>query len=336
MITRNDITVSSQSLPDLPGIQHADSPLTLRISVTDRCNFRCQYCMPSNGSIKFHKQLPLEKLAEITSWLVNNFPIKKVKLTGGEPLVRKGIAGFIAELNTFEKISEISLTTNGSLLADYASELKDAGLERVNVSLDTLDPEWFTKVTDGGHVERTIKGIDTAIKYDLTPLKLNSVLLKSRWRRDIPELLDFASERNLELRLIELMRTGTSESWVSEEFVDASDIRKWLENCTEVNSIINEPSAPVRLTRVTWHKKELKVGWITPLSNPFCSSCNRLRLDVRGNLHRCLVDMNEFSLAGILDGDSEDTLKDQVASYLDHKDIPQLIASKYPMSHVGG
>ncbi|NOZ93354.1 MAG: radical SAM protein [Acidobacteria bacterium] len=309
----------------------------LRLSVTDRCNFRCRYCMPAAGIdlVRHSDLLPLESLAALVRWLDAELGVHRVKLTGGEPLARRGLASLVRGLRTVPGVREISMTTNGSLLADRAGELRAAGLHRVNVSLDTLDPGRFSRLTRGGRLDDSIAGIDAALAAGLVPLKLNAVLLASSWREDVPALLDFAASRGVEIRFIELMRTGTGAAWAAAELVCASTVQSWLGQGTPMEPLPGPPSAPARRTRLAWHGKRLMVGWITPQSHPFCSSCNRLRLDARGRLRRCLMDPLPLELARLVAAGGA-TARRRIRAYLDGKRPPSGMNMHLPMVAVGG
>lgn len=313
----------------------ADSQV-LRLSVTDRCNLRCHYCMPAGGVPKIpHSDLPtLEELSTIVGWLAAEVGVARVKLTGGEPLAREGIETLVDLLASIPCVDEISMTTNGTLLAAHARALRRAGLRRVNISLDTLDEERFALLTRGGRLRDTLAGLEAALDAELTPVKLNAVLLASSWREDVPALLDLAAARGLELRLIELMRTGTEAAWAEGELVTASRVRTWLEQHGTVTDLAARLTTPARRTRVRWRSREVTVGWITPLSHPFCGDCNRLRLDARGRLRRCLMDPLALDLAKVMTGGSGSTTV--LAEYLAGKHPPREMAIRLPMAAVGG
>ena len=190
------------------------SPRLLRLSVTDRCNLRCRYCMPEQGvpKVAHAALLSLERLAEVARWLCQRVEIERIKLTGGEPLVRSGVDRLIGLLRAIPGVREVSLTTNGSLLARQVEALQAAGLRRVTVSLDSLDASRYRELTRGGRVEDALAGISAALSAGLTPVKLNAVLQQSTWTRDVPRLLDYTAANGLELRFIELMRTGTEKA----------------------------------------------------------------------------------------------------------------------------
>jgi len=310
----------------------------LRLSVTDRCNFRCRYCMPAEGVPKFSKRelLSLEQLSQMVRWLSGHMLIERVKITGGEPLVRLGLEHLIADLCAIPKVREVSLTTNGSLLARKAWELKANGLARVNVSVDSLDPERFAELTRGGQLRDTLEGIDAALKVGLTPLKLNTVLRRSTWKTDVPKLLDFASERGLEPRFIELMRTRTGREWCDSEFVAMDGVREWLEQQTPMVPVASPEAIPAQLTRIRWAGKWMLVGWIAPRSHPFCGTCERVRLDSKGRLRRCLMDSAMLDLVRLRRAAGDDGAVGALYGYMAGKHAPHGMDSEFTMSQLGG
>ncbi len=311
---------------------------TLRLSVTDRCNLRCRYCMPASG-VAFvpHRDLPtLEELRDAVQWLAERLGVDRVKITGGEPLVRRGLPWLVDGLRAIPGVAEVSMTTNATLLDRWAGVLKKAGLTRVNVSLDSLDSGRFYDVTRGGRVDDALRGIDAALNAGLSPIKINSVLRRSSWEKDIPILLDFAAERGLEVRFIELMRTGTETAWTKEEYVSAVDIRESLGFGGADWSTTPEDLAPARTGSIGWKGKPLQVGWITPVSHAFCSACNRLRLDARGRIRRCLMDPAPMPLVRALKQGPEDVVEKILRAYLAGKSPPQSMITPTSMNRIGG
>jgi cyclic pyranopterin phosphate synthase len=308
----------------------------LRLSVTDRCNFRCRYCLPEEGvpKVAHHELLALEELVRLTDWLVDHAGIERVRLTGGEPLLRSGIETLVAGLSKIAGIREVSLTTNGSLLPRKAWALKSAGLSRVNISLDSLDKQRFAEVTRGASLDSTLAGIAAAWDAGLTPIKLNSVLRRSTWKEEVPALLDYAAQSGFEIRFIELMRTGTERAWCEKEFVSVDEVMGGLG--AEFTSIENETRASARRTRMNWHGAPVTVGWITPRSHPFCSRCDRLRMDARGRVRRCLMDPGQLDLARLLDSLGPNTAKSEFDAYAAGKVAPRAMDSAYAMSQIGG
>lgn len=325
----NDASASAALLP-LPRLR------MLRLSVTDLCNFRCRYCMPLMGVPQLqHKEiLSLEQLAELVWWLTAHVGIERVRLTGGEPLVRQGIEHLIAQISSFPGIKEVSLTTNGSLLQQKAWALKAAGLKRVNVSLDSLDADRFAEITRGGKLKHALAGIEAARDAGLTPLRINTVLQRSTWRQEVPALLDYAAETGYEVRFIELMRMGTERQWCESELVTVDEVQRELD--VEMVSIENQSHAPAQRTLIYWHGTSVQVGWITPRSHPFCSRCERLRLDARGQLRRCLMDPSVFPLSRTLAEKDAPAAWKAFQKYVAQKAAPQAMDSPTAMNQVGG
>ena len=309
---------------------------TLRLSVTDRCNFRCRYCMPVEGVVKLNHGdlLPLEELVRLTAWLADHAGIERVRLTGGEPLVRRGIETLVAGLVEVAEIREVTLTTNGTLLARKAWSLKRAGLKRVNVSLDSLDRERFAEVTRGGSLAATLEGIAAACEAGLTPIKLNTVLRRSTWKREVPGLLSYAAETGFEVRFIELMRTGTEKLWCEREFVSVDEVIRSL--MPDVAPVDEEQRGAARRTIVDWRGTPVRVGWITPRSRPFCSRCDRLRMDARGQVRRCLMDGEQLDLARILASAGAQEAIEEFNHYMAAKVPPRSMDSSLAMSQIGG
>jgi len=294
--------------------------------------------MPAIGVPKVpHDDLPsLEKLTHAIRWLAREFEVDRVKLTGGEPLVRSGVVELVRALAMIPGIEEVSMTSNGALLSYHASALARAGLARVNVSLDSLDPKRFFTLTRGGRLQDVLDGIEAARAAGLTPLKINAVLHRSGWRDEIPRLLDFVSGRDIELRFIELMRTGTERAWAAGEQIGADEVSTWLRQRASMSDLPAPGSAPARMTLVGWRGKEIRVGWITSVSEPFCDRCNRLRLDARGRLRRCLMDDSYLALVDMLDDGADEDVRRQVAGYLAGKNPPQEMDTPLTMNTLGG
>lgn len=313
-----------------------DRPYLLRISLTDRCNLRCRYCMPESGvPVAPREDLPtLEELEDLVGWLASVLPIGRVKLTGGEPLARGGVVRLARALKGVVGIRELSMTTNGTLLAPVACCLAAAGLDRVSLSLDTLDPGRYRTLTRGGELSAALAGLAAAREAGLEPVKINAVLLASWWREDVPRLLDLAAERRVEVRFIELMRTGTEAAWAARELVEAARVRAWLAARAGLEDLPGS-SGPARRTRVLWRGEEVTVGWITPRSHPFCRGCVRLRMDARGRLRRCLMDPQTLDLRAALERDPG-AARRAVEAYLADKRPPEAMDSILPMVSVGG
>ncbi len=293
--------------------------------------------MPAEGvpKIRHDDLLSFEKLSGVAAWVCREVGVDRVKLTGGEPFVRSGVHELIRRLVRIDGVREISATTNGSLLGTLAPALRRAGLTRVNVSIDTLDPDRYRRLTRGGRVDDAITGIDRAVEVGLSPVKLNAVLMASGWREDVPSLLDFAADRGLEIRFIELMRTGTESHWAEQEYLSAETVKTWLGNDLEAHPPSRSQS-PARRSRLRWGRSTLTVSWISPRSEPFCDGCNRLRMDPRGRLRRCLMDPASFPLARMLETMADDEVRRLLREYLDKKTAAPGMDSSLPMVSVGG
>lgn len=279
----------------------------LRVSVTDRCNYRCLYCMPPSGvALREHRDiLRYEEFLRLID-IFGRAGIRKIRLTGGEPLVRKGLSGFIRSLTALGTIEDLSLTTNGSLLAEKADELKKAGLQRVNISLDTVDPLRFKAITGNcGRIEDVIAGIDAALQADLTPLKLNVVLSESFQPSDLEWFLRLTYQKPVHVRFIEYMPIGNGsiKGGLSIEKVKALLAKAAGETLqTLEKKMLGQ--GPARYYSLPGLKGSF--GFIAPLTEHFCAECNRLRLTADGKLKPCLLSDEEVDLAAELRSGADD------------------------------
>ena len=273
---------------------------TLRISVTDRCNLRCTYCMPEKGIIPKSPDeiLSFEEIEKIVQILVP-MGITKVKITGGEPLVRKGIIHLVEKLAQIKGLCDISMTTNGISIAKFARDLKNAGLSRINISLDSLNKDKFTSITRGGDIRDVWLGIDEAFKVGLEPVKINVVLIKGI---NDDEILDFARltlNMPIHVRFIEFMPMLNGLFWDEEKFIPNDEVK---EECEILGKLSPESnvlgSGPAAYYRLEGSKGS--IGFISPLSHSFCNNCNRLRLTSDGRLRLCLHHENELNLKDML------------------------------------
>ncbi len=269
----------------------------LRLSITDRCNLRCRYCMPEDGVAKCsHEQiLRYEEILQILRVLVP-MGIEKIRLTGGEPLVRRGILSLIKEIKGIEGVKTLTLTTNGLLLKDMAQSLKEAGIDRVNVSLDTLQGDKYQSMTRGGDLHQALAGIEAAKAYGLTPIKLNTVLIGGYNDDEIEAFGQWTMREAIDVRFIELMPMGEVVSWNKEQFIPAETVLNKLPALEPVAK--EDPSAPADLYQLPGAKG--RVGIIRPISCKFCSSCNRIRLTSDGKLKYCLHSDHELDLKKVM------------------------------------
>lgn len=260
----------------------------LRVSVTDRCDFRCTYCMAENMTFLPKKDLlTLEELDRLCAVFIEK-GVRKLRLTGGEPLVRKNIMHLVRELSRHLKsgaLDELTLTTNGSQLSRFAAELADCGIRRINVSLDTLDPDKFHQVTRWGHLDKVLEGIDAAQAAGIK-VKLNAVALKNFNDAELPDMLRWAHGRGMDMTVIETMPMGEIEEDRTDRYLPLSLLRATLERQFTLTDIAYKTGGPARYVEVA--ETGGKLGFITPMTHNFCESCNRVRLTCTGTLYMCL------------------------------------------------
>ena len=292
-------------LVDTYGRVHRD----LRVSLTDRCSLRCTYCMPADFSdwIANEKLLSTEELVTVIGLCVDA-GITQVRLTGGEPLLRRDIADIIRRINELPKAPRISLTTNALRLAEVAQDLKDAGLQRVNVSLDTLDPVRFKEMTHRDRFHDVITGIEAAQAAGLTPLKVNSVLLKGINDDEAIPLLRHALANDWSLRFIEQMPLDAGDLWARPAMVTADEIQSELEREFDLTPVPSRGSAPAEEFYV--NGGPATVGIIASVTRPFCAACDRLRLTADGQFRNCLFARDETDVRAVLRSDVSQSEKD--------------------------
>lgn len=281
----------------------------LRVSVTDRCDFRCRYCMSENMTFLPKKELlSLEELDRLCSAFVSQ-GVKKLRITGGEPLVRRGIMGFFNAMSRHLEsgaLRELTLTTNGSQLRKFAADLYAAGMRRVNISLDTLDEAKFAHITRWGRLAQVLEGIDAAQRAGLR-VKINVVAVKDTNEDELEKIVNWCAERDMDLTFIEVMPMGdmgdldrTDQYWALE------DLRARLAESFTLTDLPDNTGGPARYVRL--EETGQKVGFITPLSHNFCESCNRVRLTCTGQLYQCLGQEDEADLRRVLrDNPDDDT-----------------------------
>lgn len=276
----------------------------LRVSVTDRCNLRCTYCMPEEGvaPLDHGDILSYEEILRVARAAVG-LGIGKIRVTGGEPLVRRGIVGFVRRVAAIPGVWDLSLTTNGLLLAEMAADLKAAGLRRVNVSLDTLRPEVFERVTRRKGLDRVLAGLAEARRVGLTPVKVNVVAMRGVNEGEILDFAEFAREGGYEVRFIEFM-PANGETWAEERLLTAAQILETLRSRYPLESVPSEQgTGPSRAFLLPGGGR---VGVISPLSDHFCGSCNRLRLTAEGRLRSCLFSDEETDVRELLRAGADD------------------------------
>ncbi|WP_202899090.1 GTP 3',8-cyclase MoaA [Ahrensia sp. 13_GOM-1096m] len=260
----------------------------LRVSVTDRCDFRCVYCMSEHMTFLPKKELlTLEELDRLCTAFINK-GVKRLRLTGGEPLVRKNIMHLIEQLSRHLKsgeLDELTLTTNGSQLAKYAQQLADNGVKRVNVSLDTLDGDKFKKITRWGALDRVLTGIEAARSAGLK-VKINAVALKGVNDMEIVDMMRWAHKDDMDFTLIETMPMGEIDEDRTDQYLPLKQVRSDLEQDFTLNDIAYKTGGPARYVEVA--ETGGRIGFITPMTHNFCESCNRVRLTCTGTLYMCL------------------------------------------------
>jgi cyclic pyranopterin phosphate synthase len=280
----------------------------LRISVTDRCNIRCVYCMPSEHVV-FRPRGDLLTFEEIARFvrIVAEMGVNKIRLTGGEPLVRTGLERLVAQLAGIPGIADLALTTNGILLADQAERLAAAGLQRLNVSLDCLDDETFEKISRRRGIDRVIAGILAAKQLNFARIRLNSVILPGVNSHAILDLARFARTHRLELRFIEFMPLNAEGPWASGQVITGAMMRQQIEREFGALSPVppDDPSQPARDYE---YSDGIRIGFVDSVSEPFCSSCNRMRLTAEGQIRNCLFSDDEWDVRRLLRDPHQDDL----------------------------
>ena len=292
----------------------------LRISVTDRCNLRCRYCMPEEGIpiIRHDDLLRYEEILRIVRVFAAE-GISKVRLTGGEPLVRKGIVGFIAQVSGIPQIKDLSLTTNGILLREFAYALKQAGLRRLNISLDSLRQERFCQITRRDEYEKVWAGIVEALSVGLSPIKLNMVAIRGVNDDEIEDFARLTLHLPLTVRYIEYMPSGNGEEWNESAILTLSEIRSRLDKVGKLIPIpMGQWDGPAM--RYRFEGAQGEIGLIGAVSSHFCSECNRLRLTPDGKIRTCLFSDEEIDVKEILRrGGSDHDLKERLLMALKTK-----------------
>jgi len=315
----------------------------LRISVTDRCNLRCRYCMPEEGIplIRHDDILTYEEILRIVRVFAKE-GISKVRLTGGEPLVRKEIVDFISRLSRIEEIKDLSLTTNGILLKEFAEALKRAGLKRVNISLDSLRRERFFEITRRDDFDRVWSGIEEAQRVGLTPIKINMVAIQGLNDDEIEDFARLTLRLPVTVRYIEYMPSGNGQSWEKGNVLAIPQIKSRLEKVGSLICITSDPwDGPAKRFRIEGALGE--IGLIGAVSSHFCGDCNRLRLTPDGKIRTCLFSDDEIDVKEILrKGGSDHDLKEKLLEALRLKperhqiDTHQFKKCQRNMSSIGG
>jgi cyclic pyranopterin phosphate synthase len=324
--------------------KHGRDITDLRVSITDRCNYRCVYCRTGNeGAV--YSELPLSEYLRLVRILVG-MGIEKVRLTGGEPLLRKGLVGFVRDVAALRTLDgntpDIAITTNGHLLEDLAGPLKQAGLRRATISMDAVDAEKFARITrvPNGY-ESVRRGIRAAKREGLEPVKVNCVLLRGFNEDQIVEFARFSREEGVVVRFIEFMPLEEDRVWSPEIVVTMDEILEKLNQFRPVRQLPNAPSETAR--RFTFDDGLGEIGIIAPVSHPFCGHCSRIRLTSDGKIRTCLFSLFDHDLAGRMHaGAGDDELADYIRSVVDQKEArhhigeAEFIKPSRSMVHIGG
>jgi GTP 3',8-cyclase len=304
----------------MPLIDKFGRPITdLRVSVTDRCNFRCVYCrsarpenhMPSDDLLSWDEHVRLVTILVAMG-------IRKVRVTGGEPLVRPGVEDFIARLKALG-VSDLSMTTNGHLLAERSERLVAAGMDRINISLDSLDREKFERVTRTKAFDQVIKGIDAAQASRLRPVKINAVLVRGLNDDEVEAFAAFARDRDLIMRFIEFMPLDADRAWTRDMVVTGAEVHRRISQRWVLVPVVHERSETARKYRFADGRGE--IGLISPVSQPFCGFCSRIRLTADGKLRTCLFSKEDHDLKSLVRGGATDReIGDEIVSIVSEKE----------------
>ncbi len=316
---------------------------SVRISVTDRCNIRCFYCMPEVNATFMPKDrlLSFEEIHRVATMLVRDAAVRDIRITGGEPLVRRELPKLIAMLAAIEGLDDLSMTTNGILLADQAVALRDAGLRRLNVSLDTLDAEVFKKISRRDNLAQTIAGIDAAIHAGFDSVKLNALAIAGVSENEVTRLVRFAIDRGVTMRFIEFMPLDSDKAWAKNRVLSGDELIAIMKS--EFGDV-----QPIDRDQVSQPAEEFlinggRVGIIRSVTRPFCSACNRIRLTADGAIRNCLFASDETPLrdalrSGATDGDVMALVRRSVAAKKASHGIDNegFVPPDRPMYSIGG
>jgi GTP 3',8-cyclase len=315
----------------------------LRVSVTDRCNFRCQYCMPAEGLpwLERDEILTFEEVARVVA-LLSAMGVHDVRLTGGEPLVRREFPRLAAMLAALPHVHELSITTNGFLLERDAAALVQAGVDRFNVSVDSLQRDRFYELTRRDALPQVLRGLEILAAYpEAHPIKVNAVAIRGFTEEEVLPFAEFARRTPYEIRFIEFMPLDGDRAWRSDRVLTGAEIRTQIDAVYPLEPDPREPHATARVYRFRDGKG--KIGFINPVSEPFCADCNRIRLTADGRLRTCLFSLHETDLrgplrAGARDTELEEIIRDAVwrKELKHHVGEPGFIQPKRTMSAIGG
>ena len=316
---------------------------SVRVSVTDKCNFRCTYCMPAEGLewLAREEVLSFEEIARLVAILAR-LGVDEVRLTGGEPLVRRDLPVLVRMLADTPGVRDLSLTTNGVLLDRLAQPLVNAGLRRINVSLDSLDHVRFAELTRRDALDKVLRGLEEAERHpELRPIKVNCVAIKGFTEEEVPALAELARRKPYVVRFIEFMPLDADQAWREDEVLTGGEIRALIEERWPLEEIPAKASSTARRFRFADGAGE--IGFVNPVSEPFCSSCDRIRLTADGRLRTCLFSRREWDLKGpVRRGSSDEELEGLLRWAVQHKELkhrinePGFVRASRSMSQIGG
>jgi len=316
---------------------------SLRVSVTDKCNFRCRYCMPAEGLewLERDELLSFEEIERLVRVLAR-MGVDEVRLTGGEPLVRRDLPTLVGMLAATPGVRDLSLTTNGVLLDRFAAPLVEAGLRRLNVSLDSLSHVRFAEITRRDALDRVLAGLAEAERHpELRPIKVNCVAIKGFTEEEVPALAELARRKPYVVRFIEFMPLDADEAWREDDVLTGGEIRALIEARWPLEELPAKPSSTARRFRFSDGAGE--IGFVNPVSEPFCSTCDRIRLTADGHLRTCLFSRREWDLKTPLrDGSSDERLEELIRFAVAHKELKHkindagFVRANRSMSQIGG
>ena len=322
---------------------HGRTITDLRVSVTDRCNFRCRYCMPAEGMpwLAREEVLTFEEIERLVR-ILTGLGIEDVRLTGGEPLARREFPTLVSMLRAIDGIRDLSVTTNGYLLERDAAALVDAGIDRINVSIDSLARDRFHEITRRDALPQVLRGLEAIAAFDrVRPIKVNAVAIRDFTENEVIAFAEMARSTDYQVRFIEFMPLDGDRSWEPDMVLTGDEIRALIDERYPLEPLPREPHATARVFRFTDGAGE--IGFINPVSEPFCADCNRIRLTADGDLRTCLFSMHETDLRaplreGAADDEIEKIIRDAVwrKELKHHVNEPGFRAPPRTMSAIGG
>jgi cyclic pyranopterin phosphate synthase len=315
----------------------------LRVSVTDRCNFRCQYCMPAEGLpwLERSEILRFEEIERLVA-LMAEMGVTELRLTGGEPLVRREFPKLVAMLAALEGLEDLALTTNGYLLERDAAALVEAGIGRVNVSIDSLQRDRFFEMTRRDSLPQVLRGLEEIARHpEVHPVKVNAVAMRGFTEQEAIPFAEFARDTAFQVRFIEFMPLDADRDWTPDSVLTGAELRRIIAAVYPLEERPREPSSTARVFRFADGRGE--IGFIDPVSEPFCADCNRIRLTAEGKLRTCLFSLHETDLRGpVRDGASDDELESLIRDAVWRKELKHHVGEpgfRQPprsMSAIGG